>query len=84
MGYGTICHRVVAVLAAALIGGACEPRAADQRPAERVTSGAPWEIEDAQVNVDDGIRVLVLHDMEGLSGQDDPKTFDSKYFRNKF
>jgi D-amino peptidase len=65
-----------AVLFTALIGSACEPPAEDQSPTDRAFTGAPWAIEDAQVNTDDGIRILVLHDMEGLSGQDDPKTFD--------
>ncbi len=36
----------------------------------------PWSLQEVQLNTDDGIRVLVLHDMEGLSGQDDPLTFE--------
>ena len=76
MGCRTINRRFASVLAVVLIGSACESRAVDQSPTERASSGTPWVIENAQVNVDDGIRVLVLHDMEGLAGQDDPKTFD--------
>lgn len=76
MGCRTINRRVAAVLGVALVSGACEPRTADQGATARASPGVPWTIENAQVNVDDGIRILVLHDMEGLSGQDDPKTFD--------
>ncbi len=36
----------------------------------------PWILIDAAPDTTDGIRVLVLHDMEGLAGQDDPKSFD--------
>ena len=36
----------------------------------------PWALVDAAPDTTDGIRVLVLHDMEGLSGQDDWRTFD--------
>lgn len=50
--------------AAALLG--CQPAGS---PSE------PWALEDASPNRADGIRILVLHDMEGLSGQDDPRTF---------
>jgi D-amino peptidase len=55
---------VMAGGAAALVG--CQPGAS---PSD------PWVLEDASPNLADGIRVLVLHDMEGLSGQDDPQTF---------
>ena len=76
MGCRTINRRFASVLAVVSICGACEPRAVDQSPTEQASSSAPWVIENAQVNVDDGIRILVLHDMEGLAGQNDPKTFD--------
>ncbi len=42
---------------------------APERPSE------PWALEDVAPNTDDGIRVLVIHDMEGLSGQDDPRSY---------
>jgi hypothetical protein len=35
----------------------------------------PWALEEVRPNTSDGIRILVLHDMEGLSGQSDPRTF---------
>jgi D-amino peptidase len=76
MSCWTAKRQFTAVLAAVLIGSACEPRAADESPPDRASTGAPWVIEDAPVDSEDGIRILVLHDMEGLSGQDDPKTFD--------
>jgi D-amino peptidase len=62
------------MLALVLAGAACQVE--DDDTAGQTAAGEPWVIEDAQVNSDDGIRVLVLHDMEGLSGQDDPRTFD--------
>lgn len=42
---------------------------AAQLPAE------PWALEDVRRTPDDGIRVLIIHDMEGLSGQDDPRSY---------
>ncbi|MFV1987922.1 MAG: M55 family metallopeptidase [Gemmatimonadota bacterium] len=36
----------------------------------------PWSIEDVPASTDGGTRILIIHDMEGLSGQDDPSTFD--------
>ena len=35
----------------------------------------PWTLEDVVPDTDDGIRVLIIHDMEGLSGQDDPRSY---------
>lgn len=55
---------------------ACEPRTADTGSSSSLSTSEPWLVTDAQPNTGDGIRILVLHDMEGLSGQDDPKTFD--------
>lgn len=46
---------------------------APRQPAE------PWTLEDVTPDTDDGIRVLIIHDMEGLSGQDDPRSYS---FRN--
>lgn len=43
--------------------------AADAMPAE------PWTLEPAAPPAN-GIRVLIIHDMEGLSGQSDPRSFD--------
>jgi D-amino peptidase len=48
----------------------CEP--ADQSDA--VPEG-PWAIED-YAQPQEGLRVLVIHDMEGLAGQSDPSSFD--------
>lgn len=36
----------------------------------------PWTTQAVTPDTSDGIRILVLHDMEGLSGQSDPRTFD--------
>lgn len=40
-----------------------------QPPAE------PWTLDDVVPDTGDGIRVLIIHDMEGLSGQDDPRSY---------
>lgn len=39
-------------------------------------SAAPWRLVDVRPDTTDGIRVLVLHDMEGLAGQDDWHSFE--------
>jgi D-amino peptidase len=44
-------------------------------PADTATS-EPWVLQPVTPDATDGIRILVLHDMEGLSGQDDPSSFD--------
>ncbi len=36
----------------------------------------PWTVEDNAPRTADGIRVLIIHDMEGLAGQSDPASFD--------
>ncbi len=35
-----------------------------------------WTLQDYVPHTDDGIRILIIHDMEGLSGQSDPSSFD--------
>jgi D-amino peptidase len=59
-----------------LVLTACSPAAApvaDKTPA--APPSEPWTLEAVTPDTTDGIRVLVIHDMEGLSGQADPKTF---------
>jgi D-amino peptidase len=63
-------------MTAVLAVSACEQRAGDAGSTSSLSTSEPWLVTDAQPNTEDGIRILVLHDMEGLSGQDDPKTFD--------
>lgn len=58
------------ILAGGLIGG-CS-RAADPS----ADDSAPWHLEPVAANAGDGVRILVLHDMEGLAGQSDPTSFD--------
>jgi D-amino peptidase len=36
----------------------------------------PWTVEDNAPRMADGIRVLIIHDMEGLAGQADPASFN--------
>jgi D-amino peptidase len=40
------------------------------------TATEPWILEAVTPDTTDGLRILVLHDMEGLSGQSDPRSFD--------
>jgi len=63
---------VAAVLYGATVFAACQ----SQSGASSASATEPWRVEDARVDANDGVRILVLHDMEGLAGQDDPKTFD--------
>src|SRR5688572_25092871 len=42
---------------------------------QRVDAAAPWTLTDVRPDTTDGLRILVLHDSEGLSGQTDPRTF---------
>ena len=55
---------------------ATEETVSDQPLVSAAQPKEPWRIVDAAPNVSDELRVLVLHDMEGLSGQDDWKSFD--------
>src|SRR3989304_1618222 len=59
-------------MVAGLVLGSCQaPPVENAKPTEEV------ELLEAPARDTDGVlRVLVLHDMEGLSGQDDPRTFD--------
>ncbi len=43
-----------------------------------VGQGDPWTLADPAPDDDGELRVLVLHDMEGLSGQSDPRTFSAR------
>lgn len=51
---------------------ACRPSA--EMP-ERA-SAEPWTLEAYRPASEGRVRVLIIHDMEGLSGQDDPSSFD--------
>jgi len=47
-----------------------------QGPSAPGAGEAPWSLVPVAPVTDDGVRILVLHDMEGLSGQSDPTSFD--------
>ncbi len=53
----------------------CAPQVAAP-PGSSSPSREPWTLESVTPDTTDGIRILVLHDMEGLSGQSDPRSFD--------
>ena len=89
--FSTRAGAVRSSLLALAIGGAitlvaCQPAAtedstatsdAEMEVAEQSQLPAePWQLIDADPDTSDGIRVLVLHDMEGLADQDDWHTFD--------
>jgi D-amino peptidase len=65
------------VLALALAG--CQSGQSSEDATETAAgppqSAEPWTVTDARTDATDGIRVLVLHDMEGLSGQNDWRSF---------
>ncbi len=54
---------------------ACGPTDAGVE-AEPTMPSTPWTLEAPAPRPDDRIRVLIIHDMEGLSGQNDPSSFD--------
>lgn len=68
-----------------MAAGACRPAGEEggdtgAAEASRVSTESarapdPWTLEDVTPNTGDGIRVLIIHDMEGLSGQDDPRSY---------
>jgi D-amino peptidase len=66
-------HWALTLLAGtALVGCSVE----SERDSATVTSGGePWTLTDPAPDDDGELKVLVLHDMEGLSGQSDPRTF---------
>lgn len=53
--------------------GACT--AADQTEPVAQVPAEPWSVNDVTPDDDGVLRILVLHDMEGLSGQEDWKSF---------
>ncbi len=64
------------VVAFALLRRANEEPATPPAPTAVPASAEPWTLTDAAADTSDGLRVLVLHDMEGLSGEDDWRYFD--------
>ncbi len=66
----TACLSAAACLATAV----CQPAPPSSDASPQMPSD-PWTLEDSEPNTDDGIRVLIIHDMEGLSGQSDPGSF---------
>jgi len=64
---------VVAAISAAACGAAPGTAPGADAP---VMPAAAWSLEDYARPTDGGLRVLIIHDMEGLSGQDDPASFD--------
>ncbi len=52
---------------------ACQQSSA---PGTESMPSTPWSLEDYAPQANDGLRILVIHDMEGLSGQSDPSSFD--------
>ncbi len=64
-------RRILPVANLLSLTAACSPSTP-----EPVRPATAWTLEDAAPNTVDGIRVLIIHDMEGLSGQDDPSSFD--------
>lgn len=61
----------IRVLAAIGFITACAP----SNPESPAAQAEAWTLTDVRPDTSDGLRILVLHDMEGLSGQSDPRTF---------
>lgn len=64
---------MVVLIAAGACGGGAAPDADTASDTGQATNGRVYSA--AEPAVDGEIRVLVMHDMEGLSGQSDPRTF---------
>lgn len=76
-------HPAAAGITLLLAVAGCRPAPVQESAAEPATEQSsptipadPWQVVDVSPDAADGIRVLVLHDMEGLSGQDDWRSFD--------
>ena len=55
---------------------ACGPAPAPEAGSNPATTPSEaWTLETVTADTTDGVRILVIHDMEGLSGQDNPKTY---------
>lgn len=61
---------------AVLVAAACNTPSATPAESAVAPSGAPWTLQVVRPDTSDGIRILILHDMEGLSGQSDPSSFN--------
>ncbi len=65
--HATVCRRALVLLALLC---ACAPAPKTDAPSQ------PWTLTDVRADTGNGLRILVLHDMEGLSGQSNPATFN--------
>ena len=65
----TTYHAITRVRSLGLIAllAACAPTPTTDAPSE------PWTLADVRARHKRGLRILVVHDMEGLSGQSDPR-----------
>ena len=59
-----------------IVAGALAAACGGESAVNTTTPSEPWALEDVQIDAGGGVRVLVVHDMEGLAGQDDPLTFE--------
>ena len=55
---------------------ACAGPTSEQADLDPAAQGPPEVLSAPAPDTDETVRVLIYHDMEGLSGQDDPRTFD--------
>ncbi len=73
---GTLCAGAVSCESADEESGDASQAAALRMASESAqTPDGAWTLEDIAPNTADGLRVLIIHDMEGLSGQDDPRSY---------
>ncbi len=62
-----------AVFLFGLLGGLLACQAAEQVESMPTTA---WTLADYTPRSENGIRVVIIHDMESLAGQSDPSSFD--------
>ena len=58
-----------------LVLTACSPATPRDEQQPPSAPAEAWTLESVTPDTTDGVRILVIHDMEGLSGQTDPKTY---------
>ncbi|MEO7963008.1 MAG: M55 family metallopeptidase [Gemmatimonadaceae bacterium] len=63
------------LVAAVLTLAACSTSESPRPTTPAATSNVAWTLEPVRPDTSHGLRILVFHDMEGLSGQSDPATF---------
>lgn len=66
-------HKLLLIVLTLSVACAPTPEPVAEAPVKPAT---PWELAAVERSSEDAVRVLIIHDMEGLAGQSDPSSFD--------